>query len=143
MIQITKDLERLARVHRKQRHLMLETLSGLGNLSPRFLSEFERGKETAEIGKVLQALRTLGRLGFQDVPSWITDGDFAPSGSLPLANRTVAPEARIAHQSFANLLPKVLFPSLIRKPPPRCLVADPPVNPAQPESRAESSLRRC
>jgi hypothetical protein len=26
----------------------------------RFLSEFERGKETAEIGKVLKALRTLG-----------------------------------------------------------------------------------
>ena len=33
---------------------------GLGNLSTRFLSEFERGKETAEIGKVLKALRTLG-----------------------------------------------------------------------------------
>ncbi|MEG7522290.1 MAG: hypothetical protein M3H12_04215 [Chromatiales bacterium] len=26
----------------------------------RVLSEFERGKETAEIGKVLKALRTLG-----------------------------------------------------------------------------------
>ncbi|OFV99662.1 MAG: transcriptional regulator [Acidobacteria bacterium RIFCSPLOWO2_12_FULL_54_10] len=54
------DLGRLARAHRKHRRLSLETVSGLGNLSTRFLSEFERGKETAEIGKVLKALRTLG-----------------------------------------------------------------------------------
>ena len=54
------DLGRRARVHRKQRKLTLETISGLGNLSTRFLSEFERGKATAEIGKVLQALHTLG-----------------------------------------------------------------------------------
>ncbi|WP_200250542.1 helix-turn-helix domain-containing protein [Lamprobacter modestohalophilus] len=60
VIRTTEDLGRLARAHRKQRHLTLETVSGLGNLSPRFLSEFERGKETAEIGKVLKALRTLG-----------------------------------------------------------------------------------
>jgi transcriptional regulator with XRE-family HTH domain len=59
-VQTTKELGRLARTHRKHRHLTLETVSGLGNLSTRFLSEFERGKETAEIGKVLKALRTLG-----------------------------------------------------------------------------------
>jgi transcriptional regulator with XRE-family HTH domain len=59
-IQTTEELGQLARVHRKQRRLTLETISGLGNLSTRFLSEFERGKETAEIGKVLKALRTLG-----------------------------------------------------------------------------------
>jgi len=59
-IQTTGELGRLVRAHRKQRGLTLETVSGLGNLSVRFLSEFERGKETAEIGKVLKALRTLG-----------------------------------------------------------------------------------
>lgn len=59
-IQTTEELGRLVRAHRKQRRLTLETVSGLGNLSVRFLSEFERGKETAEIGKVLKALRTLG-----------------------------------------------------------------------------------
>jgi HTH-type transcriptional regulator / antitoxin HipB len=59
-IQTTEELGQLARAHRKQRRLTLETISGLGNLSTRFLSEFERGKETAEIGKVLKALRTLG-----------------------------------------------------------------------------------
>ena len=59
-VQTALELGRLARAHRKHRHLTLETVSGLGNLSTRFLSEFERGKETAEIGKVLKALRTLG-----------------------------------------------------------------------------------
>lgn len=59
-VQTAGELGRLARAHRKQRRLTLETVSGLGNLSTRFLSEFERGKETAEIGKVLKALRTLG-----------------------------------------------------------------------------------
>ena len=59
-VQTAEELGRLARAHRKHRRLTLETISGLGNLSTRFLSEFERGKETAEIGKVLKALRTLG-----------------------------------------------------------------------------------
>ena len=59
-IQTTEELGELVRAHRKSKHLTLETISGLGNLSTRFLSEFERGKETAEIGKVLKALRTLG-----------------------------------------------------------------------------------
>lgn len=58
--QTTAELGNLARAHRKTRHLTLDTLSGLSNLSIRFLSEFERGKKTAEIGKVLKALKMLG-----------------------------------------------------------------------------------
>jgi len=54
------ELGRCVREHRKARGLTLETVSGLSNLGPRFLSEFERGKETAEIGKVLKTLRVLG-----------------------------------------------------------------------------------
>lgn len=59
-VRSVKELGRLVRTHRKQRQLTLETVAGLSNLSIRFLSEFERGKETAEIGKVLQALNLLG-----------------------------------------------------------------------------------
>jgi HTH-type transcriptional regulator/antitoxin HipB len=55
-----KELGRLARAHRKSRALSLEIVGGIGNLGKRFLSEFERGKETAEIGKVIKALNTLG-----------------------------------------------------------------------------------
>lgn len=54
------ELGSLVRAHRKQRHFTLERISGIGNVSTRFLSEFERGKETAEIGKILQTLRVLG-----------------------------------------------------------------------------------
>ena len=60
IIRSTEELGYVARTHRKNHRLTLETVSGLGNLSPRFLSEFERGKETAEIGKVLKALQTVG-----------------------------------------------------------------------------------
>jgi len=59
-IQSVKELGNLIRSLRKQKQLTIETVSGLGNLSPRFLSELERGKETAEIGKALKVLRTLG-----------------------------------------------------------------------------------
>ena len=56
----TAELGRLVRAHRKSRAIPLEKIAGLANLGIRFLSEFERGKETAEIGKVLKALQTLG-----------------------------------------------------------------------------------
>ena len=59
-VRSVEELGRLTRAHRKQRKLTLETISGIGNLSTRFLSEFERGKKTVELGKVLQALHTLG-----------------------------------------------------------------------------------
>ena len=59
-IRSVEELGRIARVHRKSRGQTLERIADLTNVSLRFLSEFERGKETAEIGKVLQALRILG-----------------------------------------------------------------------------------
>lgn len=59
-IRSVEELGKLTRSHRKQQKLTLETISGLSNLSTRFLSEFERGKETAELGKVLSALHILG-----------------------------------------------------------------------------------
>ncbi len=59
-VETTAELGRFVREHRKSRGLTLETVSGLGNLGSRFLSEFERGKDTAEIGKVLKTLKVLG-----------------------------------------------------------------------------------
>jgi predicted nucleotidyltransferase len=56
----TRELGEFARAHRKNRSMALKETSELANLGIRFLSEFERGKETAEIGKVLKALATLG-----------------------------------------------------------------------------------
>lgn len=60
IVRSAAELGAIARAHRKENNLTLERVSGLGNVSMKFLSEFERGKDTAEIGKVLQALRTMG-----------------------------------------------------------------------------------
>lgn len=60
IVKSVSDLGEYARKYRKQKDLTIDIVSALGNVSPRFLSEFERGKETAEIGKVFQALHTLG-----------------------------------------------------------------------------------
>ncbi|MYB53816.1 MAG: helix-turn-helix transcriptional regulator [Acidobacteriia bacterium] len=59
-VRSARDLGRLMRSHRKSRGWTLEQLAGFANVSMRFLSELERGKETAEIGKALHALRLLG-----------------------------------------------------------------------------------
>ena len=58
-IRSTEELGDLIRRHRKSRGLSLKTTSGLAGLGIRFLSEFERGKETAEIGKILKTLEAL------------------------------------------------------------------------------------
>jgi HTH-type transcriptional regulator/antitoxin HipB len=54
------ELGVLIRAFRKSQHLTLETVSGMSNVSMRFLSELERGKETAELGKALSILSQLG-----------------------------------------------------------------------------------
>ncbi len=59
-VRSSEELGRIARAHRKQQKHTLQDVSDLGHLSPRFLSEFERGKSTAEIGKVIRALNTIG-----------------------------------------------------------------------------------
>lgn len=71
-IRTTDELGRLARAHRKQQKLTLETVSEFGNIGARFLSEFERGKKTAEIGKVLEALNMLGLDVVVQPRSWKT-----------------------------------------------------------------------
>lgn len=50
-------LVRKRRLEQRVRQIDAAALIGVG---PRFLSELERGKETAELGKVLQVLDRLG-----------------------------------------------------------------------------------
>lgn len=59
-VKSVSDLGLLIRAFRKHRHLTLEKVTGLSNVSMRFLSELERGKETAELGKTLEVLNKLG-----------------------------------------------------------------------------------
>lgn len=50
----------LHRQERRRQGLTLEDVYGVTDLSTRFLSEFERGKEHASVGRVLRALQSLG-----------------------------------------------------------------------------------
>ena len=59
-IRNTEELGSLVRRHRKARGLTLKTTSELAGSGIRFFSEFERGKETSEIGKILKVLEALG-----------------------------------------------------------------------------------
>src|SRR5699024_449045 len=54
------ELGAALRAQRKSQELTLEQLSGLSGLGMRFLSELERGKATAELGKALEVARLLG-----------------------------------------------------------------------------------
>lgn len=50
----------LVRQHRKTQNVRIEDLSDLSMISARLIGEFERGKETCQIGKVLQIVKFLG-----------------------------------------------------------------------------------
>lgn len=54
------ELGRALRAQRKAQGLTLEQLSGLSGLGLRFLSELERGKATAELGKTMEVASLLG-----------------------------------------------------------------------------------
>lgn len=56
----TKVLGELLRKKRKAQHLTQGQVAEYCGVSIKFISEVERGKETAEIGKVLHLLDTLG-----------------------------------------------------------------------------------
>ncbi len=50
----------LVRQHRKSQKVRIEDLSDMAMISARLIGEFERGKETCQVGKVLQILKFLG-----------------------------------------------------------------------------------
>lgn len=54
------ELAKLARQYRKQRRLRQDQVASLSNVSTGFLVDFEKGKETSEIGKIFDVLSTLG-----------------------------------------------------------------------------------
>ena len=59
-IETAKDIGRAVRRKRQEQGVLQEKAAGLSGVGTKFLSQLENGKETAEIGKVLQVLRTLG-----------------------------------------------------------------------------------
>lgn len=56
----TKGLGDEIRRRRREQHLTQEKLADLADLSAVFVIEVEKGKPTAQIGRVMRLLRTLG-----------------------------------------------------------------------------------
>ena len=59
-INSVSELGALVRQHRKSQKVRIEDLSDMAMISARLIGEFERGKETCQVGKVLQILKFLG-----------------------------------------------------------------------------------
>jgi HTH-type transcriptional regulator / antitoxin HipB len=66
------ELGEMIREKRRMLGMTQEELAGLAGVGPRFLSEVERGKETAEVGKLLHLLARLG------LDAWIVPRGEAP-----------------------------------------------------------------
>ncbi|MXW16435.1 MAG: helix-turn-helix transcriptional regulator [Gemmatimonadetes bacterium] len=56
----TEELGRTIRAARREQGLRQDQLAGAAGVGVRFLSELERGKETARVGKALAVLDALG-----------------------------------------------------------------------------------
>jgi len=59
-VRTPEELGEAVRRHRKSRRLTQQAVAALSNVSIGFLSDFENGKPTAEIGKILQTLEAVG-----------------------------------------------------------------------------------
>jgi y4mF family transcriptional regulator len=56
----TKDLGKTIREARKKQGLTQDDLAGMTGTGRRFISDLEKGKDTAQVGKVLLVLTALG-----------------------------------------------------------------------------------
>ncbi len=68
-------LGRAIRRHRKLLVLTQRDAAGLCGVGERFLSELERGKESASLGKVVQVIKRLGLRLLLDGQIQIANGD--------------------------------------------------------------------
>lgn len=56
----TSDLATLIKSARKAQKLTQDDLAGLSGIGRRFISDVENGKDTAQIGKILKVISSLG-----------------------------------------------------------------------------------
>jgi y4mF family transcriptional regulator len=68
-IQNTTDIGQTVQTYRKKQGLTQEELALLANVGRRFVVELEQGKNTAQIGKILQVLHALG-IGLNLLVTW-------------------------------------------------------------------------
>ena len=65
----SQALGKIVREARKAQNLSQDDLAGMTGTGRRFISDLEKGKETAQIGKILRVLGTLG-VGLYTLTTW-------------------------------------------------------------------------
>ena len=60
IIEDVKDFGAIIRKHRKNQQITQRQIAALAGVSPRLVSELERGKATIEIGRAFRVAKTLG-----------------------------------------------------------------------------------
>ncbi len=98
MIQSPKTLGLLIRATRKTQRVRMDDLAGSAGVGPVFVREVERGKETVQLGRVLNLLAELGIELRADIPDNVlpTFERLRQSGVKPLKPRrskNTAPES--------------------------------------------------
>ena len=68
-IESVERLGHVIRATRKSYNIRLDDLAGMAGVSTSYAGDLERGKETAQIGKLFQILKELGLHLVVDVPS--------------------------------------------------------------------------
>lgn len=68
IVENTQLIGKIARAVRKQQQIRQDDIGEMIGSSPRFVGEVEKGKSTAEIGRVLKLLTELGIVVELDLP---------------------------------------------------------------------------
>lgn len=89
MIQSPKTLGLLIRATRKTQRIRMDDLAGSAGVGPVFVREVERGKETVQLGRVLNLLAELGIELRADIPDKVLPAfeRLRQSGVKPLKPR--------------------------------------------------------
>lgn len=103
-IQSPDELGLLIRAVRKHQKIRMDDLAGSAGVGPVFVREVERGKETVQLGRVIQILAELGIRLRADVPDDVEETlallkrkgvkPFTPRKRTASATGTAAPRAR-------------------------------------------------
>lgn len=81
IVNSSKDLGILVRTKRKQKGWTQKDLAMQVDVSPLWISQFERGKSTVHLGLVIRALKAL------DVKLWVGSGaEVFPQATAPVVN---------------------------------------------------------
>lgn len=92
------ELGEVIRATRKANKIRLDDLAGMAGVGPVFVGDVEYGKETAQIGRVIQLMNELGLKFTVDVP----DSTEPYLAKIRKGNGLIRPSKRKAHKTTSQ-----------------------------------------